>query len=84
MFLMTPNGIKVRFDQERISPGIQALRDGGHINQILIDLELWENMPNAISNLMAIGAAVITKSALYILVFSLVGYVLGTFIKLGR
>ena len=84
MFLMTPNGIKVRFDQERTNPCIQALRDGGHINQILVDLELWENMPNAISNLLALGAAVITKSALYILVFGLAGYVLGTFIKLGR
>jgi hypothetical protein len=84
MFLVTPNGIKVRFDQERTSPCIQVLRDGGHINQILVDLELWENMPNAISNLLALGAAVITKSAWYILAFGLAGYVLGTFIKLGR
>jgi hypothetical protein len=84
MFLMTPNGIKVHFDQERANPGIQALRDGGHLNQILVDLELWENMPNAISNLLALGAAVTTKSAWYILVFGLAGYVLGTFIKLGR
>ena len=84
MFLITPNGIKVRFDQERTNPCIQVLKAGGHLNKILIDLELWENMPNAISNLLALGAAVVTKSALYILVFSLVGYVLGTFIKLGR
>jgi len=84
MFLITPNGIKVRFDQERTNPCIQALKDGGHLNKILIDLELWENMPNAISNLLALGAAVVTKSALYILAFGLAGYVLGTFIKLGR
>jgi hypothetical protein len=83
MSLITPNGIQVRFDPERIDPCIKTLKDGGHIDKILMDLELWENMPSALSNVMAISAAVITKSTLSIIVFSLLGYILGTMIKLG-
>jgi hypothetical protein len=84
MSLMTPNGIQVRFDHDRIDPCVQPLKDGGHIGKILADLDLWESMPNALGNVMAIGAAVITKSALLIVFYGFVGYILGTLIKAGR
>jgi hypothetical protein len=47
-------------------------------------LELWENLPSAISDLLALVTAVMTKSAWYILEYGLAGYLPGVFIKLGR
>lgn len=84
MSLMTPNGIRVRFDHERIGPCIQVLKDGGHIDKILADLDLWESMPNALANVAAIGAAVVTRSAPHIVLYGFMGYVIGTLIKAGR
>lgn len=81
---MTPNGIQVRFDHDLIDPCIRPLKDGGHIGKILADVDLWESMPNAVANVLAIAAAVVTRSALPIIVCGFSGYVLGTLIKAGR
>lgn len=84
MSLMTPNGIQVRIDHDLIDHCILPLKDGGHIGKVLADLDLWESMPNAMANVLAIGAAVITKTALSIIGFGFFGYVLGTLIKADR
>jgi hypothetical protein len=83
MSLQTPNGIQVRFDQDRVGPCLKMLKDGGHLDKILMDLELWENMPNAFSNVLAISAALISKAAVPIVIFSLAGYALGTLVKVS-
>jgi hypothetical protein len=82
--LTTPNGIQVQIDGDRIDHCIDALGESKYLDQILMDVDLWEYMPNAVSNVMAISAAVVTKAPFYIIIYGLVGYVLGTMIKVGR
>jgi len=77
----TPNGLKVRLNEEKVKETILPLLESGQYTDILTDVELWEKMPNAISSVMAIIAAVLTKSTIYVFVFGILGYTVGTLIK---
>ena len=41
----TPNGLKIRFDPNAISEIVQPLVACREMNDILLDVERWENLP---------------------------------------
>ena len=41
----TPNGLKIRFDPNAISEIVQPLVACHEMNNILLDVERWENLP---------------------------------------
>ena len=41
----TPNGLKIRFDPNAISEIVQPLVVCHEMNNILLDVERWDNLP---------------------------------------
>jgi len=75
--IYTRNGLKVRFNEEAMKPVIWPLVEAGQYDDILMDIELWVNLPNAVSSVAAIAAAFVTGSWAHILVFWLLGMLVG-------
>lgn len=80
---LTPGGLKVRLDQEALTPILYPLRAYDKLKDIWIDLELWERMASTTSNLFAIIASISGLSWEYILLSGLIGYVVGETIFLS-
>ena len=70
MSFYTPNGLKVRLNEDSLFPVILPLKITGQYENILMDLELWMKLPNALSIVLSIAAAFITKSWSNIIFFA--------------
>jgi hypothetical protein len=81
MALFTPNGLKIRLDPNGVDQVIKELRLHHDLNDILLDVELWEDFPERLAVFAASLAAVITQS-FWVIMFSVLSvYVLGTIIR---
>ena len=81
MSFYTPNGLKVRLNEDSLFPVILPLKITGQYENILMDLELWMKLPNALSIVLSIAAAFITKSWSNIIFFAFLGFFIGLFIQ---
>ncbi|MBI2842896.1 MAG: hypothetical protein HYX78_05805 [Armatimonadetes bacterium] len=78
--IYTPNGLKIRFDRDATKAVVAPLKVAGVYEHILLDIETWVGVPNALSNLAAIVAAVAFGSAWWVVVAMLSGLLLGELI----
>ena len=88
MSFYTPNGLKIRLDSGTIAfvlfkHGLFPASSANHagigidMNDVQLNTELWVNLPNATSNLVALFVAITWQSWEYTLLAALVGYLLG-------
>lgn len=81
MAFYTNNNLKIRLDENALLPVIFPLKALGKYEDTLIDLELWEMLPNAISSVVAILTAYVTRSWSDTLLFAVLGFYVGLLIQ---
>lgn len=77
MAIYTKGGLKIRFDEKAIRPVIMPLIESGQFEGILLDMELWINLPNAVSSVSAIITAYLTRHWLTTLLVGVISYIVG-------
>jgi len=77
MAIYTKGGLKIRFDENAIKPVIMPLIESGQFEDILMDMELWINFPNAVSSVTAILTAFLTKQWFTTLLVGIISYIVG-------
>ena len=77
MAIYTKGGLKIRFDENAIKPVILPLIESGQFENILLDIELWVDLPNAVSSVSAILTALLTKHWFITLLVGIISYILG-------
>ena len=77
----TRSGLKIRFNEDAIKPVIWPLVVAAQYDDILMDIELWVNLPNAFSSAAAIAAAFATGSWLHVLVSWFLGLLVGGIVQ---
>lgn len=80
MAIYTKHGLKIRLDENAIESVISPLKESGQLEDLLMDIELWMDLPNAISNVTAILTAFLTGSWVFTLLFGILGYFVGAII----
>jgi len=75
MAIYTKGGLKIRFDENAIKPVIMPLIESDQFEDILLDMELWINLPNAVSSVSAILAAYLTKHWFTTLLVGVISYI---------
>lgn len=81
MAIYTKNGLKLRFDERALNSVIGPLKASGVYEDILMDLEIWMNMPNAISNVAAILSIIFIGSWVSMLFMGIIGFFIGAIIS---
>ena len=81
MALYTPHGLKIRLDPDAVNEVVEPLSHRHDMNDILIDVELWENLPEGVAALAASGTAFFTQSAGLTVAAALGAYIVGSFIR---
>ena len=77
----TPNGLKIRFDPNAISEIVQPLVVCHEMNNILLDVERWENLPVGFTVVSASVTALLSGSAVLTISVGLLGYIFGVMIR---
>ena len=81
MPLYTPHGLKIRLDPDAVAEIVQPLASCHDINDILLDVELWEGLPEGLTTLSASAIALLTGSVGFTLAAGFASYVVGSFIR---
>ena len=81
MAIYTPHKLKIRLDERKLIPVILPLKLLGVYDNILLDMELWEKLPDAMSTVVAICIAYFTNSWSLTLIFALSAYYLGLYLQ---
>jgi hypothetical protein len=81
MALYTPHGLKIRLDPDAVNEVIEPLSLRHDMNDILLDVELWENLPEGVAALAASATAFFTQSAGLTIAAALGAYIVGSFIR---
>jgi hypothetical protein len=71
------NGLRIRLDEHSLAPVLVPLEAAGELKNIMLDVELWSNMPDAVSNVLAVLAALYTRSWPTVVAAGVIGYVVG-------
>jgi hypothetical protein len=77
MPLFTPDGLKIRFDNEALEKVIEPLKISTDFNDLLMDIELWELLPIAMAEVAAIITAFFTRDWLFTLIAWIIGLLIG-------
>ena len=62
MVIFTPNGLKIRLDQERVDGVLAPIRADLDYQEVLLDVESWADLPGAIFSVTALLTAILSKS----------------------
>lgn len=82
MPIYTPNGLKIRLDPDKVHHVIKDLIKHHNYNDMLLDVELWENFPRGLGLLSALSTSVfISTSPVLIALFGLAGFLVGSFCR---
>lgn len=81
MPLYTPHGLKIRLDPEAVADVIAPLAACHDMNDVLLDVELWENLPQGFATLSASATALLTRSAAFTVGIGLAAYAVGSFVR---
>lgn len=76
MEIFTPHGLKVRLCADRVNHVLAPVREVLDYEEVLLDIELWANLPSAISSVVTIATAAITKSPFLTIGASCLGFLL--------
>lgn len=77
MAIFTPHGLKIRLDEEALEKVIGPLKLNIDFNDLLLDIELWELLPIAMGEMVAIITAFLTSNWLCTLVAGIIGFLIG-------
>jgi hypothetical protein len=77
MPLFTKHGLKARLDLKSLKRVLNAAGARIDIDDAFADLELWENLPNALSSVSAILVALFSRSWSSTISAGLIGFVVG-------
>lgn len=81
MPLYTPHGLKIRLDPEDVAEIVKPLAACHDMNDVLLDVELWENLPEGLTALVASATAFFTRSPGLTVAGGVAGYVIGSCIR---
>lgn len=81
MAIFTPNGLKIRFNEEALEKVIRPLKMTIDFNDLLLDIELWELLPVAMGEVAAITTAFLTSDWLFTLVAGIIGFLIGAVLR---
>ena len=76
MEIFTPSGLKVRLHADRVSRVLAPVREMLDYEDALRDIELWANLPAAVSSVATIAAAAVTRSPILTLSASCIAFLL--------
>ena len=82
MPIYTPNGLKIRLDSEAVEEIIQPLAEHHDMNDVLLDVELWEDLPEEFTAIsVSIAALFFASSVGPLLITGLLAYIVGSFVR---
>lgn len=81
MPIYTPNGLKIRLDPQAVDQVVRPLSRHQDLEEILQDVELWENLPEGMAALSASVAALMTTSLTSVFLVGVITYTLGSLIR---
>lgn len=81
MPLFTPHGLKIRLDPASVEDIVRPLAAVHDMNDVLLDVELWENLPEGMVAVSASAAAMVTGSPFWTLGGGVIAYVVGSFVR---
>ena len=82
MPIYTPNGLKIRLDSEAVEEIIQPLAEHHDMNDVLLDVELWEDLPEGFTAIsVSIAALFFASSVGPLLITGLLAYIVGSFVR---
>jgi hypothetical protein len=81
MPLYTPHGLKIRLDPDAVGEVVRPLASVHDMNDVLLDVELWENLPEGLVALSASATAAITHSPLLTIVAGILAFAIGSFVR---
>lgn len=81
MPLFTPHGLKIRLDPDGVAEVVRPLASVHDMNDVLLDVELWENLPEGLVALSASATAALTRSPLLTIGAGVAAYAIGSFVR---
>ena len=81
MPIYTPHGLKIRLDADAVADIVQPLASVHDIEDVLLDVELWENLPEGMAVLGASATAAITQSWTVTVAAAVVTFTIGSLIR---
>lgn len=74
MAIYTKNGLKIRFDSDRLEKVLSPAKGEIDLEDAYLDIELWSNFPSAVSSVAVIMTALFTHSWVIACLGAILGY----------